>query len=99
MNTLPTLLALAEQRIQIHDRWVWQQQQAPLFLQHLRELSLEDAQLLSQRMLTHPAFQEEEHHDTWSGLLVQINVFVPGALAPVHPTLVEQRQFVPGHLY
>ena len=99
MNTLPTLLSLAEQRIQVHNKWVWQQQQAPLFLHHLRDLGLEEAQLLSQRMLTHAAFQEEEHHDTWSRLLAQINLFVPGALVPVLPTLVEHRQFDPGHLY
>lgn len=99
MNTLPTLLSLAEQRIQMQNKWVWQQQQAPLFFHHLRALRLEEAQLLSQHMLTHAAFQEKEQLETWYLLLAQINLFVPGALVPVLPTLVEHRQFDPGHLY
>ena len=97
MNTITTLLSLVELLMQTRDVRVWQQQ-VPLFVQLLSSLTIEEAQLLSQHTLTYYTPQDEEERDVLS-LLAQINMFVPGALAPLLPTLVAHRQFYPGHLY
>jgi len=96
MDTINTLLSLAELRMQTRDVREWRQQ-VPLFLQPLRDLRAEEAQLLSQRLLAQYALQDEE--GDMLRLLAQINMFVPGALAPLLPMLVAHQQFYPGHLY
>ncbi len=85
MDTINTLLSLAELRMQTRDVREWRQQ-VPLFLQPLRDLRAEEAQLLSQRLLAQYALQDEE--GDMLRLLAQINMFVPGALAPLLPMLV-----------
>lgn len=95
MDTINKLLSLAELRMQTRDVREWRQQ-AALFLQLLRDLRVEEAQLLSQRLLTQYPFQDDE--DVLL-LFAQINMFVPGALVPVLPMLVARQQFYPGHLY
>src|SRR5438876_82425 len=95
MDTINALLSLAELRMQTRDVREWQQ--VPLFLQPLRDLRAEEAQLLSQRLLAQYALQDEE--GDMLRLLAQINMFVPGALAPLLPMLVAHQQFYPGHLY
>jgi hypothetical protein len=77
-------------------RW---RQQFPLFFQILRSLTLEEAQLLGQHMLARYALQDEEEQDWLNLLLAQINMFVPGALTPLLPTLVAKQHFYPGQLY
>jgi hypothetical protein len=97
MDTINTLLSLTQLRMQTRDVRVCRQR-VPLFLQLLRSLSAEQAQLLSQRLLALHPLQDEEDGEVLR-LLAQINMFVPGALAPLLPMLVAHQQFYPGHLY
>ena len=97
MDTIDKLLSLVELRMQTRDVRGWRQQ-VPLFLQLLRDLHVEEAQLLSQRLLAQYPFQDEDGGDILL-LLAQINMFHPGALVPLLPLLVARQQFYPSHLY
>lgn len=97
MDTIDQLLSLAEFRMQTRDIREWRQQ-VPRFLHLLRNLSVEEAHLLSQRLLAQYPLQEEKGRDVLH-LLAQINMFVPGALVPLLPMLVARQQFYPGRLY
>ncbi|HEX7733308.1 MAG TPA: hypothetical protein VF458_00540 [Ktedonobacteraceae bacterium] len=97
MDTIDQLLSLAELRMQTRDIRGWLQQ-VPLFLHLLRDLRVEEAHLLSQRLLAQYPLQDEEGRDMLH-LLAQINMFHPGTLVPLLPMLVAHQQFYPGHLY
>ncbi len=97
MDTIDTLLSLVEQQLLIRDSREWRSQ-LPFFIQLLGSLSMEDAQLLSQRVWVRYAHQGKEYSNVLF-LLAHINMFVPGALAPLLPDIAARQQFYPGHLY
>lgn len=97
MEAVDALLSLIKLRMQEQDVRKWQQQ-VPLFLQSLQSLSLEEAQLLCQRLLARYPLSEDEDGDVLL-LLAHVNMFVPGALLPLLPMLVAHEKFYPGNLY
>jgi hypothetical protein len=64
----------------------------------LRSLDSEEARLLCQRLLARYPLENGKDSDVVD-LLAQVNMFFPGALAPLQPLLMAQRLFFPAYLY
>lgn len=97
MSVITDLLWFVDLRLQIRDVRLWRRQ-VPRFIQLLQTLTLDEAQLLSQKMFLSEDVHPELVKDI-AYMLAQINMFVPGALQPLTSTFIAHHGFYPGQLY